>query len=419
MKWVVAFAGSRDRYQVPLALAEVGQLETLVTDFYSPLDRPGWRSTPSWLRSRLARRYAEGLPSQLVQSSWRAVIANQVRGGNPGDCILGRSAGRRAGRRGAGLLSYSYYGFHAFSALSDEHRPKVLFQVHPHPASVRHLLIQELENLPGSKESLRVEHELRLPADRYAELVQEPMMADYCIAASQFTRRTLVENGVPPERIFVLPYGVDLGQDFLLHNCSSDIFRVLFVGQKIHRKGLSYLLQAWSKLKLPNAELILVRRGIKDQELLRQYAGTFSEVENASRSDLDALYRQADLFCMPSLVEGFGLVYLEALARGLPIMGTPNTGAADLITHGQEGFIVPIRDTEAIAHYIEWAYGHRAQLRDMRIAAMAVAKAHSWRRFRDTLAQLISRIERVTEDDGELATSSSRCSNKPAELRVG
>ena len=419
MKWVVTFAGSRDHYQVPIALAEAGRLEAFVTDFYSPLNRPVWRSAPSWMQRRLARRYAEGLPSQLVQRTWSAVIANQLRGGHPGDHILGKYAGKRAREHGAALLSYSYYGFHAFRAFAGERRPKVLFQVHPHPASVRRLLSEELEHGSGSKESLLAEHELRLSKERYEQLAQESLMADYCIVASQYTRRTLLENGVSPDRVFVMPYGIDVEADSLPAPRPSNLFRVLFVGQKIHRKGLSYLLEAWSRLKLPNAELVVAGRGNQDRELLRQYAGTFRDVHNASQADLDALYRQADLFCMPSLVEGFGLVYLEALARGLPIMGTLNTGAADLITHGQEGFIVPVRDSEAIARHLEWSYRHRATLRDMRVAAFALAKQHSWQRFRHTCIQLISRIESTwIEGVAEPDRSSKTCCGRVAELGV-
>ena len=93
MKWVVTFAGSRDHYQVPIALAEAGRLEAFVTDFYSPLNRPVWRSAPSWMQRRLARRYAEGLPSQLVQRTWSAVIANQLRGGTPETIFWGNTPG--------------------------------------------------------------------------------------------------------------------------------------------------------------------------------------------------------------------------------------------------------------------------------------------------------------------------------------
>jgi glycosyltransferase involved in cell wall biosynthesis len=398
MKWVVTFAGARDRYQTPLALAQGNRLEALVTDFYAPLDRAGWHSVPSGLERRLARRYAEGLPSRLVQGSWAAIVANQLRGGYPGDRILSERAGALAQQRGAGLLAYSYYGFHAFKTFGDQRRPKVLFQVHPHPASVRRLLNEELELVPSSKSSLLAEHELRLPETRRSELVQEPGMADYCIAASQFTRRTLLDNGVEPDRVFVVPYGVNIAATVRMQSRRFERFRVLFVGQKVQRKGLSYLLDAWSKLRLPNAELVLVGRGTRDEALLSQYAGIYRDVENVSDVELDALYRSADLFCMPSLVEGFGLVYLEALARGIPIIGTPNTGAAELITHGREGFIVPIRDAEALAHYIEWGYSHRAELDDMRGLALKVAQKYSWHRFRDSLTEAIIKIENASDE---------------------
>ena len=171
------------------------------------------------------------------------------------------------------------------------------------------------------------------------------------------------------------------------------MFRVVFVGQLVQRKGLEYLLKAWKKLQLPDAELVLAGRGRVDEELLAAFQSDFVYLGNVSQERLQALYDSSDLFCMPSLVEGFGLVYLEALSRGVPVIATPNTGAADILRDGEEGFIVPIQDVDALAEKIEWAYRHRENLAEMGVAARKLAEQYSWSRFRAGILQVIKRIE--------------------------
>jgi glycosyltransferase involved in cell wall biosynthesis len=227
---------------------------------------------------------------------------------------------------------------------------------------------------------------------RREELSREAFLADRCIVASNFAKRTLLENGMTEDRIRVVPYGVDTEKFSFQQREEGGPFRVVFVGQMVQRKGLEYLLKAWRRLRLPNADLVLAGRGRVDRGLLDEFADEFRYVGPLSDAELLALYGNSDLFCMPSLVEGFGLVYLEALAVGLPIIATPNTGAADIIRNGQEGFIVPVRDVEALANCIEWGYAHREALRDMRWNARRTALRYSWRSFRTGVISALDAI---------------------------
>ena len=200
-------------------------------------------------------------------------------------------------------------------------------------------------------------------------------MADYCIVASQYTRRTLLENGVPPGRVFVIPYGIDVASRLLASPRPSNLFRVLFVGQKIHRKGLSYLLEAWSRLKLPNAELVVAGVATRTENSCDNMPVSFATLTMPARPISMHSTRQADLFCMPSLSRRVWFGVSGGISPRTAHRRNPNTGAVDLITHGQEGFIVPIRDSEAIARCLEWAYRHRGELRDMRVAAFDSRKS--------------------------------------------
>ncbi len=402
MKWVVAFKGSRDAYQVPLALAEAGKLEALVTDWYSPFDREWFSRSinllPALLGAALKRRYQQGLASTMVRSRPLELVRTKLdarRASDAGDNRIGALAGQLAGGQRSGLLSYSYYGHAAFTSPAASRLPKIIFQVHPHPASIRALLSEEMERVPEARASLSGEVELNMPPRRYAQLCEEPLLADMCLAASQYTKNTLVENGIRKDRVRVIPYGVDLEKFYPAPILTSTAapFRVLFAGQMVQRKGLSYLLEAWRRLALPKAELTLVGRGQMDERLLAKYEGSYRLKVGVSASELKVLFQSSDVCCVPSLVEGFGLVYLESLACGTPVIATPNTGAADLIHDGDGGFIVPIRDVEALMERLEWCYEHRIDLAEMREACRRLAERHTWDAFRHNLVAAVREVE--------------------------
>ncbi len=296
------------------------------------------------------------------------------------DALLGRTAGKLAARTGSLLLSYSYYGYTAFASYG---RPGILFQLHPHPVSVRRILEQELAEHPDCAESLRKEWELSLPPKDFDRLVAETKMANQFLAASSFTGGTLIENGAPPDSIRVIPYGVDLqrfspARDRAPH---SGPLRLLFVGTINQRKGVKYLLQALRQLGNAPVELTICGRVVDDLALFAPFGDRVTIRPSVSLGELQAAYRDADLFVLPSVAEGFGLVLLEALASGLPILSTTHTGAPDLIEHGREGFIVPPRRPELIATHLQWALDHPKELFEMRAAARKRAEFFTWERF--------------------------------------
>ena len=97
-----------------------------------------------------------------------------------------------------------------------------------------------------------------------------------------------------------------------------------------------------------------------------------------------------DVFAFPSLFEGFGLVLLEAMAMGLPVITTAHTAAPDLIDEGVEGFIVPIRSSEAIVEKLELLIREPDRLAEMSASARRRAREHTWERYEQTLAAGIS-----------------------------
>ncbi len=431
---VVVHSGARDNYQVARALDEAGQLEALVTDLYWPAER-GWaaataRHLPASLRTQLGQRYAPCLRSDRVRRlalrglatlladkqrhlpfRWRQRLMRGT------DAALGREAGRMARRTGATLLSYSYYGYHAFSECPT---PGMLFQLHPHPASMRRILGAELALHPDCAESLGKEWELSLPEEDFERLVAETRMAAHFLVASSFTRATLVENGTPAEAITVIPYGVDtrhFSPAPARRVPAGGPLRLLFVGRINQRKGIKYLLEALRLLREqgehngqsgPEITLTVCGRVVDGLELFQPFAGQVEVRPSVSAAELLAAYREADLFVFPSVAEGFGQVLLESLACGLPVLSTTSTAAPDLIEDGVQGFLVEPGRADLLAERIAWACSHPEALLAMRAAARARAEQFTWGRFRAGVAQAFEQFCRGRQalDTAQNATGS-------------
>jgi starch synthase len=208
------------------------------------------------------------------------------------------------------------------------------------------------------KQILEEEHRkwgAEVPEISQLALERELREYEYCdsvVVPSSFVFRTFVESGVSPQKIAKISYGVDLSL-FRKVAKTDNVFRVLFVGSISVRKGVPYLIEALASLRLPDFEVWLagsvhpsMTQMLKDRDLPFKFLGT------VPRTRLSEVYSQCSVLVLPSVEEGLALVQAQAMACGLPVIATPNTGAEDLYTHGVEGFIVPIRDPRAIREHV-------------------------------------------------------------------
>ena len=410
MKVVTVHRGARDNYQIARALSEAGMLETLVTDMYWPADQL-WaqtveRMTPSHISSALRCRYAESVPSKSVVSCWKSGLYSMALSKSPGvrfggqrdavrqcDFNLGRRAGEIATSRRAALLSYSYYGHSAFSYYSGD-QPRILFQLHPHPAKVREILLQERTLHAECASSLDKEWELALPEEDFNRLTQECGMAEHWLTASSFCKQTLVESGTAACKIHVIPYGTDL-QRFAWKKQNRSTRRrlqLLFVGTLSQRKGIKYLLDAVNEFPASSVELTVCGRPVDNMDLFRKSRIPIRLLPSVSAQGLLDAYQAADLFVFPSLAEGFGHVLLEAMASGLPVISTTSTAAPDLIRDGEEGFVTEPGSVLQLTNSIEYFLRRPEQIQTMGAAARRRAEHFTWERFRKRLTEVVAGI---------------------------
>jgi len=223
--------------------------------------------------------------------------------------------------------------------------------------------------------------------------VQEYQEADLILCPSGAVKDAFLARGISGSKLIVVPHGITLPDRFPERSPGRDTgtLRVLYVGQLHYRKGLRYLIEGLSLLGDPSLECRLVGpdfglSGIKPQD----FPFALKKSGPKKGADLWQEYVDGDIFVLPSLEEGFGLVLLEAMRAGLPVVVSSAVGASDFVRDGQDGFIVPPADPAAIRDKIAWLRDHPDARR--RMGESARAKASEVKGWNDSAARLISEL---------------------------
>jgi alpha-maltose-1-phosphate synthase len=273
---------------------------------------------------------------------------------------------------------------HDSSALLAQHAARevgavsVLNQVIGHIDAGLDIFREEAERAPEFAETLTVP-----PAWIVERCRQEALEADHVLVPSEYVRDTLVVRGTKADRITILPYGVDIERFRPQPREPGQPFRILFVGTLSQRKGIKYLLEAMRRLKLPNTELLLVGRSVGSAAAFQPYEGLFRHVPHVPYHEVHRLFAQADVFVYPSLHEGSAFASYEALASGIPVIATPNTGS--VVRDGVDGYLVPPRDVDALVDRIERLYRDPALRAAMGASARHRAEEFTWTAYRARL----------------------------------
>jgi glycosyltransferase involved in cell wall biosynthesis len=212
---------------------------------------------------------------------------------------------------------------------------------------------------------------------------------------STVARRSFLQMGISPEKVHVIPYGVRLDHFTRTQEPPSDSFEVLFAGQISLRKGVPYLLQAFARLKHPKKRLTIVggvqheMRGVLSA--LPTENVTFAGI--LSQSQLAKKMSASHLLVLPSVEEGLALVQGQAMACGCPVLATIATGAEDLFTDGEQGFVVPDRDVDALSERMQQIADDPALQRRLSEAALLrVKNLGGWDQYGETWDNLLHQL---------------------------
>jgi len=216
--------------------------------------------------------------------------------------------------------------------------------------------------------------------------------ADAITVPSTVARRSFLEQGIAAEKVHVIPYGVRLDKFTPAEPPPDDSFEVLFAGQISLRKGVPYLLEAFAKLGHPNKRLTMVGTVQDDVRALLGKLQTEHVTFTGSipQPELAARMSRSHVLALPSVEEGLALVQGQAMACGCPVVATAATGAEDLFSDGVEGFIVPGRDSDALAEQLQQLADDPALQARMSAAALARVKAlGGWDQYGDRWDRLL------------------------------
>jgi glycosyltransferase involved in cell wall biosynthesis len=206
------------------------------------------------------------------------------------------------------------------------------------------------------------------PCPAMVERVQhEYEKADRIRVSSEWSKTSLQDYGVAPAKIQVLQQPVDLHRfrPLATRVSPSGPLRICFVGSLDLRKGFVYLLRAIRLIGARHVSLQIVgATGSRCCARLFEAERQGLNVDCAPGDPL-AAYHHAELFVLPTLEDGSPFAVAEAMACGLPVVVTENCGSAEWVTQGLNGWVVPARQTEAIAMAIENAILRRQELRTM------------------------------------------------------
>ena len=257
--------------------------------------------------------------------------------------------------------------------------------------TVRRLLDEEMQRLPEWEPTLVGTRDSAAKLERKTE---ELALADMVICPSLFVLRSLPSEARQAKVCFVAEFGSPPRNLDAARRAapSSGPLRVLFAGSMTQRKGLADVFSAMKLLNRPDVELLVMGSPIAPIEFYRSQYRDFTYLSTRPHREVLELMQTCDVLILPSLAEGRALVQQEALANGLPLIITENTGGEDLIVEGETGFLVPIRSPEKIAEKIAWLADHRGVLPDMRLAALRKADEYPWQRYTDRVLSEITTL---------------------------
>jgi glycosyltransferase involved in cell wall biosynthesis len=221
------------------------------------------------------------------------------------------------------------------------------------------------------------------------EMLAEYDLADLILVPSRKSAETFLAAGVSERKLHYVARGVDVER--YRPGVAPEVFRVCFVGALIERKGVHLLLEAWKKLGLKDAELVLVGTVHGEMKKHLEHWGTETVKVVGFTPNVQEELRRSAVFVFPSECEGFAKSTLEAVACGLPLIATEESG--DAVVDGETGRVIPANDVEALAAALEWAAGNRDELAEMgRRGRERVERCLTWDHYRRRLLEGYAKV---------------------------
>ncbi|MDC3315663.1 glycosyltransferase family 4 protein [Candidatus Thioglobus sp.] len=193
----------------------------------------------------------------------------------------------------------------------------------------------------------------------------EYQVADRIVVPSKYTYNTFLGRDVDFNKIDIIPLDANASAPQKNPKKTNTGFTIGVVGGGLLRKGYIYLFRAWDELCIDGGRLLI--KGNKS-ELIQS-----KEIQNIIKrnkniefvdyvEDINDFYKECDIFCLPSIDDGFGMVVFEAMANALPVIVTKNVGASTFVSHGENGYIVNIKKSDELREKFLLLYKNKSKL---------------------------------------------------------
>jgi glycosyltransferase involved in cell wall biosynthesis len=388
-RWIVAQLGAREHYLAARALHGLGALDCLLTDVWEPggrrggpfgtvlglrAARPNWHpkladaDVRAWGLAGAAHRLAVGALArregwlhrwyETQGTAFARWTARQLETRDPSRAVF---------------LGFSSTCLEALTRAKARGMPCIVDQIDP--GSVERDLIAEERSRWQGWEVHGGPPNGRLLA-RYDERVRrEWEAADRIVVNSEWSRAAVLGQGADARKLVVVPLAYELdvatGSAAASPRRRMPRLQVLWLGSVILRKGFPYLVEAARQLAAEPIDFVIAGPHRLSSEVVASLPPNVRLLGKVSSSVSERLYREADVFVLPTISDGFAITQLEAMAHGLPVVTTTHCG--DVVREGVDGYLVPARDGGALAARLS-ALAHDAELLE-RLSAAASRRA--------------------------------------------
>jgi len=361
---------------------------------------------PAVLRRRWANRRVRGVPAARLKAfprlEWAAL--RRLRRGEAAETVFAerneafqRAIPDRWIEEATHTIGFDTSSWLLAARTIALNRPFVLDQSIGHPRTKERIYSELRVRFPEWAETVPHKSQAHLDRER-----TEHEFASAIVAPSNFVKRTLAENGVNNGKVHIIPFGTDLQLFAPPPSPSPGKVVFLFAGTLTARKGVPVLLQAWREAKLTGrAELWLAGGGrvplsAKSVEGVR-WLGALSRVSMAETM------RRAHVFVCPSFFEGLAQVQIEALAAGLPVIGTTASGAGEIVSPGETGMILEPGERAELVDALRTLSDDAERRRLMRERCIASRDSLSWAKYGQRWLHFLRSV-RSNEEDVSIAT---------------
>ena len=399
-KLICVHIGARAHFLIPKALQSNGDLFLLVTDTWigSAFIRRVLNKIPFRLIKSLAQRYSASIPSVFVRSyslyflilevyirlyyknEWGRILARNTFFQRWANTIVQRN-------QGATVFGISYTSLAVFRTAKECGVKTILYQMDPGEEEER-----IVESIVESNKDLYPTDWKKAPANYWIEWKEECRLADRILVNSEWTRQSLLKNGISSNKIDVLALPFELKEQHHQFNrtyperfSSQRPLRCLFLGTLTLRKGIQFVLEAAKEMKGRPVEFILVGHNELSIDWSQHTNVSYKGV--CSRYETDAWYQQADLFLFPTLSDGFGLTQLEAMAWQMPVVAS--TFCGDVVVDGINGLLMKECSSISLIQLLEVCISDKTMLPGLSANCLQTVGKFSIKHFSEKLTKII------------------------------